>query len=938
MSRPRSYSPRAPASEEALCVLLPAPRAGSAQISTFLRHRPSFASKRLYKPVVIKQNSSCFFDLSRQSARSDDLEPFATLEHRRLPMAKVTPFHESGSVTDEITVEISMQIIGLFSEGLYSSPNKAIEELVSNSFDADATTVHVLVSQDRAALDSSVVVIDNGTGMNDLGLKTHWIVGDSVKAGRRETSSGRKTIGKFGIGKLAAYVLGNRLTHISKSGGKYYSTSMDFKKIPRTADVGDAAKGKGKNKPPVTLDLRELTAAQARDALSTWLTEKNGLEEMQLFGKGASKSWTVAIISNLKPMAVELYPKRLSWVLSTAMPLRDDFNLFFNGGSVVPSKMGAKRISRWTLGRQIKSIPRPAPTDLEAETVRQFPKNNYRHWSLVDSSLGPITGYIEVYEAPIDTGKSDELIGRSNGFFVYVHGRLINPEDAGFGIDRNTLRHGTFSRFRVVVNIDRLDEELRSSREKLRDGPMLTRARELLQGTFNFARTKLQNYEDANVPERRAQQRLLESPASLTQRPVISMLMSAFDGQYEPRHLVVPSKSDFESTAALIARVEERMEDAEGLASEIAFADLGTNAPIAMLDCVTGLLNINQEHPFIAHFCDDFGDSKKNLPLQLFAISEIYLEAQMHTAQVDGESISDVLEMRDELLRHLARSSGSQSSVVVAQNLIASAISEKGLEESLVRAFKQLGFEAIPKAGKNEPDGLAEAHLSGGDGVGRYRVSLEAKSKREPGGKVKKKDVQISTVARHRDEAKCEHAIVVGPAFETGPNDTGTVVREIDNDRKANPGKTITLMDIADLARLVRIAPMKRLNLANMRSLFVDARTPSEASTWVDEIEESDVTEAPYQLILETVWQLQVEDPEHNVEFGSLRTVLRMKRNLRIKDEELRTECLALSRMAPQMFHVFSDRVDLSMRPDRVMETLQDYISSTEHELAEDGE
>jgi len=46
-------------------------------------------------------------------------------------------FETAGGVTDQIDVKISHRIIQLFSEGLYSSPNKAIEELVSNSFDAN---------------------------------------------------------------------------------------------------------------------------------------------------------------------------------------------------------------------------------------------------------------------------------------------------------------------------------------------------------------------------------------------------------------------------------------------------------------------------------------------------------------------------------------------------------------------------------------------------------------------------------------------------------------------------------------------------------------------------------------------------------------------------------------------------------------------------------
>ncbi len=69
------------------------------------------------------------------------------LRHMPAP-APDASFHEAGSVTDTINVELSYQIIALFSEGLYSSPNKAIEELVSNAFDADASTVHVSLSLD----------------------------------------------------------------------------------------------------------------------------------------------------------------------------------------------------------------------------------------------------------------------------------------------------------------------------------------------------------------------------------------------------------------------------------------------------------------------------------------------------------------------------------------------------------------------------------------------------------------------------------------------------------------------------------------------------------------------------------------------------------------------------------------------------------------------
>jgi len=80
-------------------------------------------------------------------------------------------FHEIGKETGKIDVRISYRIIQLFSEGLYSSPNKAVEELVSNSFDAGATNVHVLLAPDLTTDDATIVVIDDGDGMDEDGLR-----------------------------------------------------------------------------------------------------------------------------------------------------------------------------------------------------------------------------------------------------------------------------------------------------------------------------------------------------------------------------------------------------------------------------------------------------------------------------------------------------------------------------------------------------------------------------------------------------------------------------------------------------------------------------------------------------------------------------------------------------------------------------------------------
>jgi HSP90 family molecular chaperone len=112
-------------------------------------------------------------------------------------------YSNAGSEKEKIDVRLSYGIVRLFSEGLYASPNKAIEELVANSFDAGALRVSVLLPADFNEQGATIAVIDDGEGMDNDGLKTHWLIGKSLKRALAARPLGRQQIGRFGIGKLA---------------------------------------------------------------------------------------------------------------------------------------------------------------------------------------------------------------------------------------------------------------------------------------------------------------------------------------------------------------------------------------------------------------------------------------------------------------------------------------------------------------------------------------------------------------------------------------------------------------------------------------------------------------------------------------------------------------------------------------------------------------
>ena len=274
-------------------------------------------------------------------------------------MTNPPSFASIGKETDDIEVRLSYRIVELFSEGLYTSPNKAVEELVANSFDAGAQQVHVILSPNLHDQDATIVVIDDGEGMDQEGLKCLWLIGISNKRELPSLPQGRKQIGKFGIGKLATYVLANRLTHISKRGSEYYSASMDYLAIDRR--VGRDIEPKS----PVKIALRELTAAQAEQAVKPWI-ESAAFQATNavLFGEESPDSWTVGIMSALKDKVHEIKPGVLRWVLRTALPLRPDFSIWLNGEKLEPSKEEKDRLKRWVIGKDIVQLTKPAPKDI----------------------------------------------------------------------------------------------------------------------------------------------------------------------------------------------------------------------------------------------------------------------------------------------------------------------------------------------------------------------------------------------------------------------------------------------------------------------------------------------------------------------------------------------------------------------------------------------
>ena len=360
-----------------------------------------------------------------------------------------------GEARAKIPVEIGVRFLKQFSEQLYSSPQKAFEELISNGWDAGASRVDVRISPDiKTNANATMGVMDNGVSMDEAGLRElSGHVAFSPKEGKT-SETGRPLIGKFGIGKLATYVLANKLTYICKAAdGKIRRVTMDYAAI----DLNVGHNGDGKLVKDIQLDVFEVTEAEIEAALASVY---GGTEFLQLMkGKALSsavpvsedeyggikdslqrdedKTWTLAVLSGLKKPGKELKVGVLKRMLAAALPFGTEMVITVNDATLVSSKLDVPRLKEWVIGPDLgidsveMDIPDPADdTKAQKEKVSiSMPVTPMPHVNI--PGLGIVTGRVVLFADPVTGGKSEER-GASNGFHVNVLGRLVNQDSPTF--------------------------------------------------------------------------------------------------------------------------------------------------------------------------------------------------------------------------------------------------------------------------------------------------------------------------------------------------------------------------------------------------------------------------------------------------------------------------------------------------------------------------
>jgi hypothetical protein len=714
-----------------------------------------------------------------------------------------------GTATKNVDVQVSYEVVKLFSEQLYSTPIKAIEELVVNSWDAEASVCSVKVDLDGER--PLIVVFDNGKGMTLQELENLWHIGISNKLA---LVSKRTQIGKFGIGKLASYAVARRATYISRSAEGIHAVSINFDVFAEATNATGVAR-------PVTLTLRKIDSISLlndsrsfKAATDVLLTGHATLDLEHI------TAWTLVVLEDLKEKAHQLATGRLKWVLETAMPLASDFALYLNGTHVVSSKERYEKVVAFTVD------------ELEDERIEDLSPVTGETWTKVPKGLNSpsfpsgVTGDVYVTKKSLyaEGGKSEDL-GRSHGFFVRVHNRLINETDPLFGA--RPLSFKTWYRFAAIVEAPDLNEYVTASRDDVEQSQMKKKLRELLIQLFNQARDRHEEQAKAREEENRRQKEGTRDYVSteLVERPLADALVASGAGSPPEGPGTTPSAT-WRFIEPVIGLVELQAlvghlysTERKGQRYTFKYSPSGELQPLVRLNPTTATFVVNEDHELAREYADK-PDSKRLL--EAVVVAETLLEVYLYGAGVEPEIISELLERRDILMRSLALDE-SYSLQALAASLRAAADGSHDLEVALIGALRPLGFSARHIGGSGTPDGVASYLIHG---LENTRLTLEAKSS---GSVPTLAHLDFAGLHSHYEKNGAQGCLLVAPAYP-GAEDPDSEVSIRAREQK------VSCWTIDLLANVVENAERRQLNARHVQEIVLGFFAPAEVAARVQRL------------------------------------------------------------------------------------------------------
>lgn len=746
-----------------------------------------------------------------------------------------------GLQSTSIPVELSTRFLEHFSEFMYSSPQKAFEELISNGWDALADYVDVRIPSDLALPSASLCVLDNGESMDAEGLKQLWHIAFSPKRNIPERN-GRKIIGQFGIGKLATYVLASKLTYICKAkDGKLRRVTMDYGLIDQQKDDPN-----DKLIRDLSLPLYEVTETEVEAALKgvtdgdeilklikagvpspiDSLGEDEFCTPAGAFIKPGNNTWTLVILSGLKPTGRELKLGILRRMLQSALPFRSAMAICINGELLQSSKINSPIDKEWTIGPDMKlesfEFKETDSDDQVTATSISITSSAFPYPHVCIPGIGEITGTIKIFENQVSIGKSEER-GSSNGFHINVLGRLVNQADPSFG--EENLSHAAWARFRMAVRVDGLNAFLTTDREKFKERRELKIFRAFLRRCFNLARSNYDSDANASMPD--GGDILVKSLGVMSLSPLRNVVSEALKSS-APVSDMFDEGGITDREAKRRSWRENTAENIKNALSQVKYESVG-DASFVKFRLADNTIVVNKDHPFVAEHSRS--KAEKEL-MRTIAMVSLLTDVYALDIGIEPSALQDVRAYRDKLMRFRAmqqRRSGTYIAKLLLQTQNDSTNSGY-LEAVLSDALRYLGFEVQDLAKPGEPEGIARAYSTPSFALATpenpvpplFSFTFDAKASKHDVAATG--NIKLDGMVEHRERYKADYALVVAPGFSDG----ALAIR--------CSQQKITPMTAADLGRLLEYTvEYGALPVTELRKVFY-LYDPVEVTEWVSDL------------------------------------------------------------------------------------------------------
>jgi len=709
---------------------------------------------------------------------------------------------KAGTPEDDVHVNISYEIIKQVSSQLYTNPRKAIEELICNSYDAGATECHVKLPQEEK---DALVVLDNGKSMDLQGLKALWIVAESPKkvdVNGRRIAHNRLQIGKFGIGKLAAYALGKRLTHVAT-----------IKGITRVVSVGEDEIKAQKGGAPPAFHVYKLKESEAQALLIPFLGT------LPRPWENSWPTWTMAVVEDIEKenflRALKLGILRR--MITTALPISNDFKVILEGNTLPAreitkedielevdvldvefrKKLEAALHEHWKTELKkdkledvppkyykIKSVKMPAPDDVTKQiSAIEVPE------------LGPIAGKAILAKQTLTTEKLDERGYVNHGFAIYANGKLINPEDELFGVSPRS--HAYWRRFLAVIEMPGLDDVLLVQRNAVSENkPKAQVAREVMRALFEFTRSlaEVESEKDDFVPE----------------------TFGSKMGKITP--LLTP--------LAIVGLGDGKLPEGGVSSVDIDFVTLAENNSATQYNADQHAIQVNVEHPIIAALSDLKEQNQKPWRRVMGEIVAGGKLAQGFLAAkaVNGEIIFDLEELLDASLRSAASYIRDPVEEHIREIEEASYVGGTRFENAVANAFRSMRFAARRIGGPDNPDGIIEIPISGAKNL---RISVEAKGTK---GVITHTELSQATVARHEKKYGSTSAIAIAREYQVEGKDGG------DSGLLKETQGILPLLTVSAIAKMLRLHNQRPFTYDKVATILTTWTRPDKLEAFIEQV------------------------------------------------------------------------------------------------------